>query len=332
MGFFCGNMRLTYTDLLNEYFRTINLVNQNTDTNLLSSFSLHLGQRYQLILAKMNNYKTVKPYTVSTSNNTQVYPFPPGLVTIEGGYITVGSVNYPLTPITSRYNWEQLNAIQIQASALPQFYFVEQDTFQIWPIPQATYTGKIYYHFRDRNLSVADYSAGSVSLTNGSNIVTGSGTTFTSAMVGRWFTITDTTVPGQGYWYRIVGYTDATHITLGALDGTAVNWSNATVSGASYRIGETPELPEEMHTLLLWGAVSDYYAALQKDAQAATTYNNMFYTGDPNNSSRNFEDKTVTGGLIGAVNLYRDRDDRVVIRRRPKLNPLQYKVFATTLS
>jgi len=329
-------MRLTYQDLRYEHYRAINLVNSDgtpkTDTNIDNNFNLHLGQRYQLMLAKMNNYKTVKPYALTTSSNTQIYPFPPGLVTIEGGWIQVGSVKYPLQPITSRYNIEQLNAIQIQASALPQFYFVEQDTFQIWPIPQAAYTGTIYYHFRDRNLSVNDYSTGSVSLTKGSNIVTGSGTTFTSAMVGRWFTITDPTVFGQGYWYRVSGFTDSTHITLGALDGTAVNWANASCSGAVYRIGETPELPEEMHVALTWGTAADYYGSMRKDFEGFEYYNNMFYTGNPKDERRDFENKEIVGGLIGGINTYRDRDSRTVIRRRPRLNPLQYKVFATTLS
>ena len=151
-------------------------------------------------------------------------------------------------------------------------------------------------------------------------------------MVGRWLTVTDPAVPGQGYWYRIVGFTDSQNITLGANDGTAVNWGYDTVSPASYRIGETPELPEEMHIALAWGTAADYYGSMQKDKDAFTYYNNMFYTGDPENVGRGFEDRQIIGGLIGGINTYRDRDNRTVIRRRPKLNPLNYKVFATTLS
>lgn len=330
-------MRLSYQDLRYQHYRAINLANSDgtpkTDANIDANFNMNLGQRYQLILAKMNNYKTVKPYSLTTSSNQQIYPMPPGLVTIEGGYITVGSVNYPLTPITSRYNIEQLNAIQIQASALPQFYFVEQDTFQIWPRPQAAYSGIIYYHFRDRNLSVPDYITGNVSLNTGSSIVTGAGgATFTAAMIGRWITITDTTVPGQGYYFRVMGFTDSAHVTLGGLDGTPVVWPYANVVSAAYRICETPELPEEMHIILSWGTAADYYAGMRKDMEGATYYNNMFYTGDPNLSSRDFDDKKIMGGLIGGINTYRDRDNRTIIHRRPRLNPLQYKVFATTLN
>lgn len=329
-------MRLTYTDLRANHYSSINLSKQDgtpdTDAKTDRDFNIYLGQRYQLMLAKMNNYKTVKPYTFSTASNTTLYPFPPGLVTIEGGYITVGSVNYPLTPVTSRFHIEQLNAIQIQASALPQFYFVEQDSFQIWPIPQTTYTGKIYYHFRDRNLSVEDYTTGTITLTNDSSSVTISGGTFTAAMVGRWLTVTDTTVPGQGYWYRIVGYTNSSTITLGANDGTPVKWNNATASGVTFRIGETPEMPEEMHILLNAGALADYYRYVRKDLKNAMLLDNLFWTGDEANNSRDWTDTKIAGGLIGGINSYKDRDNRTIIRRRPNLNPLQYKVFATRLS
>lgn len=330
-------MRLTYQDLRILHYQNINQMgtngSPNTDTNIDANFNYNLGQRYQLALAKMNNYKTVKPYSLSTSANAQIYPFPPGLVTIEGGFITVGSVNYPLQPINSRFNIESLNAITIQASTLPQFYFIEQDSFQIWPIPQATYSGTIYYHFRDRNLSVSDYTAGTVALTQGSAIITGTSTTFTPAMVGRWFSITDTTVPGQGYWYRVTGYTDATHITMGTNNGVAVTWIPASASGiSSYRIGESPELPEEMHSILAWGTASDYYAGMRVDTKKATMFDNLFWTGNPENDHREEGTKEVIGGLLGAINLYKDRDGRVLIKRKPRLNPLQTKVWATSLS
>lgn len=399
-------MRLTTTQILNQHLRNINSVG-TTDTNILADFYYNLGQRYQLILAKLNNFKTQKSFTFqsgmnvtllssgvtqsissitsssttatvttsaahgySTSNvvnifganptgyngtytitvtstttftytlaasistsatNTASAPYAPGLVSVEGGYITIGSVNYPLRPLNSRWNDEQLNAIQIQASAIPQFYFVEQDSFKIWPIPQATYTGTIYYHYRDRNLSVADYTTGTVSLTQGSNLVTGSGTTFTAAMVGRWFTVTDTTVPGQGYWYRITGYTDATHISLGSLT-QPVEWGNANCSGATYLIGESPEIPEELHSILAWGTAADFYGGMRKDPVSAAMYDNLFWTGNPQNANRQDSDSSITGGLLGGINLYKDRDNRHIIKRRPKLSPLQYKIFASTLS
>lgn len=397
-------MRLTYTQIKNHHLRMINQAS-STDTNIVNDFNTNLGQRYQLMLAKLADYRTthestfqtgmqvalvstgvqqtistitsvtttatvttsaahgystgnsviisgVSPtgyngvYTITVTSTTvftytlanslagvagttsQYYPMPQGEVTIDGMYITIGSVNYPLQIINSRWDWEQLNAIQIQASAIPQFYFPRVDDFGIWPIPQAVYTGNISYHFRDRNISVADYTSGTVSTTQYSNqIIGGNPATFTSAMVGRWFTITDGTVPGQGLWSRITSFTDSTHINLYNTWNTA---SASTIS--SYIIGETPELPEETHILLAYGTVADFYIGMRKDLTNGNLYNNLFWTGDPSNNSRREGDKTVAGGLIGAMSRYTDRDNTRIIKRKPRLNPLQYKTFATTLS
>ncbi len=318
-------MRLTYTDVNNQFLRNINQVS-STDTNLTNSFQMFLGQRYQLILAKLQNYRTQTSTTFSTVASTQYYAYPAGEVTIDGMFITIGSVNYPLQIIDSIFNWENLNAIQIQASAIPQFYFPRRDDFGIWPTPQAVYTGTLYYHYRDRNLLVADYSTGTVTMTNGSATVLGSGTTFTAAMVGRWITITDTTVAGQGYWYRISGFTDTTHITINT------TWPNATTSSVAYRIGETPEIPEEGHRLLVDGVTADYYTFVRKDLTSAAPYENIFWTGDAGNPSRKEGDTNVAGGVIGLVNRYSDRDDTRLVKRRPRLSPLQYKTWATSLS
>lgn len=407
-------MRLTYTDLQNQFFRNINLVG-NTDTNITNDFNTHLGQRYQLMLAKLRNYRTEQyeyyfqtgmnvillssgvsqpiasvtssgttatvttsaahgyttgnsvqitgvmvqnnnnmyglsnnqyngTYTITVTSTTtftytlaasvnglpgipsQYFPYPPGEITVDGIFISVTSVNFPLRIIDTTNGWEQLNAILIQASALPQFYFPRRDDFGIWPIPQVTYGGTMLYHYRDRNLSVADYNTGTVTLTQFSNQIVGSGTTFTPAMVGRWFTVTDTTVPGQGFWYRVTGYVDATHLNI------YQQWPNATAAGATYRIGETPETPEETHIDLVNGVTADFYGGMRKDPTNYTWYSNLFWTGDPGNASRKEGDTTIAAGLIGAVNRYGDRDDTRLIKKRPRLNPLQFKAWATSLS
>ncbi|MBU6501178.1 MAG: hypothetical protein KGI72_05120 [Patescibacteria group bacterium] len=412
-------MRLTYTDYWSQFLRNTNQVGLN-DTNVQKDFQLHLGQRYQLMLAKLKNYRTESyyapfltgmnvvllstgvaqaissitssgttatvttivahgystgnsvnimgaalnfqnasavntfgltnpnayngTYTITVTDTThftytlasnvngipampaQYFPYPQGNITIDGIFITVGAVNFPLQLISTTFGWEELNAILIQASALPQFYFPRRDDFGIWPVPQSTYQGTILYHYRDRNLMVDDYLTGTVTMTQNSNIVLGSGTTFTAAMVGRWLTITDTTVPGQGYWFRILGYTDATHVTIDR------NWPNATTSSVAYRIGESPELPEEGHIILSDGVTADYYGGMRKDQVNYKWYSNLFWTGDPGNDKRQEGNSEISAGLIGLVNRYMDRDDVRVIQKRPKLNPLQFKAWATSLS
>jgi hypothetical protein len=56
--------------------------------------------------------------------------------------------------------------------------------------------------------TIAPYTTGTVTMTQDSPTVTGAGTTFTAAMVGRSFRI------GTGPYYTIAGYTSATVITL----------------------------------------------------------------------------------------------------------------------
>ena len=194
-GFFII-MRMSHDDI---YAQFLSNTGSQDSTGLQAIFHRELGQTYQLMLAKLKNYKTqmIGTFTtVSGKDQTYDYPYPVGMVDIDGAYITIGAVNFPLKVLNAEYNWEQLNAIQIQASALPQFLFPRRDGFGVWPLPQAAYTGTIIYHYRDRNLSVADYSIGTVQVQIGASAtaIVGTNTVWTAAMVGRWFTVTDTTL------------------------------------------------------------------------------------------------------------------------------------------
>lgn len=78
-----------------------------------------------------------------------------------------------------------------------------------------------------------EYATGTVSATNGSATITGSGTTFTSAMIGRRILIS-----GSTRSYKITGYSSATSVTIESV------YEGSTLSGASYSIvKETFNLP-----------------------------------------------------------------------------------------
>lgn len=319
-------MRLTYTMIKDEYLRNIGQSNSPSDA-IIASFNQNLGQRYQLILAKLQAYVTQKPVTMATAVGTQYYPYPPGLVSIDDVVVTIGSVQYPLTTIYAQHQWDVINAIQIQPTAIPQFLFPRRDDFGIWPIPQGIYTVTFYYYLRDRNLTIADYTTGTVTVTNGDATITGTNTVWTAAMVGRWFTVTDPTGIGQGYWYRIASFTNATSMEL---DRTYVS---TTQSGLTYRIGESPEIPEEGHELLIDGALADFYAGLRNDNETATWYNNKFWTGDGNNPNRDEGNSDlIAAGLIGLATRYSGRDSKRVIQRKPRGWPPAYQIWATQLS
>lgn len=318
-------MRLSFTNIQDQYLRNIGKAG-STDATILADFKLNLGQRYQMMLAKMGDYMTQIPKTASTVVNQQYYHYPSGIVNIETATINLGTYTAPLEVINSQHNWDILNSIQIQASAVPQFIFPRRDDFGIWPTPQGVYTINFNYHWRDRNMNIADYTAGTVTATNNSTTITGSGTTWTNAMVGRWFVINDATAPGQGYWYRIAAFSSTTSLTL------ETSFEGTTSTGVTYQIAQVPELPEEGHICLVDGATSDYYAGLRANTAQATWFNNKFWTGDGNNPSRKEGDPAIKGGLIGLINLYGDRNNSKIINRKPRLSPLTYKVWGVTLS
>ena len=307
-----AQMRLTYTDILNQHLRNIGKAG-STDTTIISDFQYSLGQRYQMVFGTIGSYVNQQTLTTDTVANQQYYYYPVGIVNIDAAMVTVGSIDYPVTPIYDQGMWNWINAIPFQPSTFPKFVFSRQNDFGIWPIPQAAYTLTLNAFMRDRNLLVADYTDGTIAVTAGSATITGTGTTFTTAMVGRWFTITDTTVPGQGYWYRVKTFVSTTSLVLETF------WAGSTASGSTYRIGETPEIPEEGHVLLAAGTAADYYAGLQVDANQATWFNNVFWTGDGNNIIRDFGNKNVAGGLIGLMNRYQGRDNKALIQKRPSL-------------
>lgn len=74
-----------------------------------------------------------------------------------------------------------------------------------------------------------DYTTGTVTVTTGTGAVVGSGTTFTSGMVGKGFKAT-----GHTKWYRVATFTDTTHITIeNDSDDEASSYDGGTISGGS---------------------------------------------------------------------------------------------------
>lgn len=83
------------------------------------------------------------------------------------------------------------------------------------------------------NMVGTDYTTGTVTVDVTTGLVTGSGTTFTSAMVGRGFKAT-----GHTTWYRVKTFTSTTSITIeDDLDDTATAYTGGAIaSGTAYTI------------------------------------------------------------------------------------------------
>jgi hypothetical protein len=139
-------------------------------------------------------------------------------------------------------------------------------------------------------------------------------------MIGRWFKATQ----ADNRWYRIATFATSTQLILESYyEGT----SNAS---STYIIGESPEIPDEIHDILPHGAAADFYAGPRKDFASAQAHNNYFWTGDFNNNSRN--PQNAEGGLLGAANRYASRSNTsIVYRNRERISRFD-EAWSTVLS
>jgi hypothetical protein len=159
---------------------------------------------------------------------------------------------------------------------------------------------------RDRTPNnLIDYTGGTISATNNSTAIVGVSTNFQPFMKGYWFVMNDTAQPGQGYWYRIASVTDTTHLTLETF------YTGDSVNTAAYRVGQSMELPEEVHDDIIQGVVADYYRGPRSDLDKAMQCDNIFWTG--NSLEKEREGKIFTGGVLGAKQRYAGRQDGAIV-------------------
>lgn len=121
--------------------------------------------------------------------------------------------------------------------------------------------------------TIAPYETGTVSVTNGSKTVTGSGTTFTSAMVGR-----KIRVGTNNSYYRIASYSSATSITLD------IAYQEDTASGSTYVIYKDEyRLPADMDVYKVMRQIQDQKSLVDIESSAFHIFNPSPNTeGKPN--------------------------------------------------
>lgn len=251
----------SYTTLRNLY---------GSLTNNVESANLTLGDQLindsiRTILGKSISWKFLETSaTQDTVASQQGYFKPYDCDKIIAIKVANGSVEYMLSQIKSRDDFNLLTDIDLESDYITHFY-VDDRKVLLYPTPDTSGNDiTIYYKKRVIDLANADYTTGTISVTNASATVTGSGTTFTAAMVGRYLKVNN-----DGYWYKITGYTSATVITLEqAFQGT-------TVAGANYTIGEMSVLPENYQEAPVYSAVSQYWF-LNKQPVLGQLYEKMF--------------------------------------------------------
>ncbi len=249
---------------------------QDTNADTITFLNLTMNAGYKEILAELGRPVTEKTKTTVTVASQQGYQMPADFNWLKSIKVTVGSTIYTPDEEESQENWDYLN-MQSETGDVPEAYFVRPrfgfggTEVQLYPTPSSSgNTITLVYEAIDRDLSQAKYTTGTISVTNGSATVTGSGTTFTASMVGRYFQITSAT--GDGLWYKVAGFTSTTVITLENF------YQGTTVSGVNYQVAEAFGLPEDLHMLPIYYAVW-HYAMFRRDKTRSDQFGGLYKLG-----------------------------------------------------
>jgi hypothetical protein len=284
----------TFTGLRNLYSSTIN----NTQTATLTLGDQFINDSVKTICNLQGGKlrfleSTSNMYTVA---NQETYQIPNKYRKLIDMYIYSGSGStnntiYSPEMVFDPLRWKRILQYRLGSQSVPYFVYIENTSYKIQPIPSTT--GNLIVlrgRLRVNDLTIADYTTGTiVSVANQGVDIVGSGTTWTQDMIGRYIQITQTSAAngGDGYWYEIGGWTDATHISLvKPYEGTDI-----VAGSAAYTIGQVPIVPEAYQPAINYRAVALYWQQ-QGELARAKTYWMMYDGGKEAGYSDNY------GGLI----------------------------------
>lgn len=213
--------------------------------------------------------------TQATVDGQQFYDLPADVDKIVSVTVVVGTTKYRPRQLFSFDQWDFVNSAQNVEANQPSYFFVYQNTFGLWPIPNsADGTITVTYKRKVRDISVADYTTGTITtIANGGTAVTGSGTSWNASMVGRYIRITYSNAAnvGDGLWYEIEAVGGATSLTLARpYLGTAI-----TAGSAAYTIGDVMIIPEKYQKGPVYYAAAEYWRK-NGDVPRTDRFENMY--------------------------------------------------------
>ena len=250
----------SFTEVYTNFQNTTK--DSSSDTLTLCKMWINDCVHKVLSLSDWNFNKDSKTYTSVASQQT--YDTPYNAAKIDYVRITSGGVVYTPNEIKSGTLWQNINYVPVY-SDVPQLWNVSNRSRKIgiYPIPSSTAeTIKIGYTKKVRDLSVADYTTGTVTCVADDNTITGTLTVWNNRMVGRYIKITSATEVVGDMWLEIVSV---------AADGLHLEVREnvpSSVAGAAYVIAEIIPFMEGFEDISLWYALDKFYQMKEMPVQA----------------------------------------------------------------
>lgn len=253
---------------------------QNTDSDVLALGKQLVNDGHRYMLQKYFNNEFTKE--IDTVAEQQYYDLPSNYSKLKTLTITIGSLKWTPTEILTRQEWDKLNVFPYYGDIPNNFFIWNGQQAGIWPIPSTT-GNTITFNYKGRvpDMKFADYTTGTLVLTNNSATVTGSGTSWvlnylTTAgnveNLNLWLRATSPL--GDDNWYRIKSIESATSLTL-------VNaYQGQSSSSVTYIIGQMPLLVEDFQDLPIYWAMVRYFSTINLDAEKLTAFQTMLKEGE----------------------------------------------------
>jgi hypothetical protein len=212
-------------------------------------------------LSDWNFNKSYKDYTTSASQQSFEKPY--NAAKIDSVRVYTGGVYYMPKEIKDDKLWEQINYVATY-SDVPSYWFFDNETqeIELYPIhSSASDTVRIFYTKRLRDMSIADYTTGTLTTVLNDQTITGAATVWIKRMEGRWLKITDASNVIGDMWFEIESVTDGTHLEI------KENMPVAS-AGASYTIAEMIPFMDGFEDIALWYGMDRYLQMREKPTQA----------------------------------------------------------------
>lgn len=219
---------------------------------------------YHKINSAMARYFLRKQQFTDIVAGQQYYQQPVDSIRIMGMTTKLSNGReYPVRQMRSEYEWRALNTVKQTANWATYYFVLGNDLVGIFPIPSGDIAGGIrfYYEVQDVDLTQDDYTTGTVTVTQTGTTITGSGTSWTTSMIGRSIQIQD---GSDGEFYEIMTVPTATSLTI------KTPYLGPSESGvASYRIGQLFIFPGEFHDAPVDYSLSRYFEMKNNPQRAA---------------------------------------------------------------
>jgi len=264
----------SYTTLRNF----IGTMAQNTKSTTLQLFDQQMNDTNRYLMQKY--YSNENSRTTPTVAQQQFYDLPSNYSKMKTVTVTIGNLKWTPKEILTRREWDELNVFPYY-SDIPNNYFIWNGQVGIWPIPSsAGNTITMNYKTRVPDLALADYTTGTVTLTNNSKTVTGAGTSWLTAFLPAAGSTSNLNLwlkanapLGDGNWYQVASITNGTTLTL------VQAYQGVTSALVTYTIGQMPLLPEDFHDLLAYRPLELYFATIQPDANKHNEFKALYQEG-----------------------------------------------------